>query len=467
VLLLKLAPRIQGHEADAAELCGRLPLKLDIFGKVVAERTVFTVPQLLEMLRARQHGFAPEDAAFQLSYDTLPKDQQRAWALLAVFPGTWDLEAAAEIWEVSAHSAAELMQALVSANLVEQNQADGRFRLHDLVRAFCHERLSDAEREAAMMRYARHYAKVAWAADRLYQQGGGAVIRGLTLFDRERIHIEAAYEWLAPKRDEASASLLGSLVERVVYIQDMRFHPRQRIRWLESQRKAAVITKNRQQEGNAFGNLGVAYQDLGEPRKAIEFYEQRLVIAREIRDRRGEGAALGNLGNAYADLGEPRKAIEFYEQQLVIAREIGDRRGEGAALGNLGIAYADLGERRKAIEFYEQALVIAREIGDRRGEGNALGNLGIAYADLGEPRKAIEFYEQALAILREIGDRRSEGIHLYNSALALDELGDRVQAVARAELALKLFEAVEHPGMSQVRAALEVWKRKGQPIDNG
>ena len=57
---------------------------------------------------------------------------------------------------------------------------------------------------------------------------------------------------------------------------------------------------------------------------------------REIGDRRGEGNALGNLGSAYFQLGDARRAIGYYEQALVISREIGDRRGEGNALGNLG-----------------------------------------------------------------------------------------------------------------------------------
>ena len=93
-----------------------------------------------------------------------------------------------------------------------------------------------------------------------------------------------------------------------------------------------------------------------------------LAIAREIGDRRGQGNALGNLGNAYSDLGEPRKAIEFYEQALKISKEIGDRRGEGADLGNLGSAYSDLGEPRKAIKFYEQALKIFEDIEDPYAE---------------------------------------------------------------------------------------------------
>jgi tetratricopeptide (TPR) repeat protein len=219
---------------------------------------------------------------------------------------------------------------------------------------------------------------------------------------------------------------------------------------------------DRQGEGAALGNLGLAYAALGEPWRAIEHYEQCLAIAREIGDRRDEGDALGNLGNAYADLGEPRRAIEYHEQALKVSREIGDRQGEGAALGNLGIAYAALGEPRRAIEHYEQCLAIAREIGDRRGEGAALGNLGNAYADLGEPRRAIEHHEQWLAIAREIGDRQGEGKGLFNSALALDQLGERGEAIERVKAALVIFEqiGVEHLA-ERARAKLAEWQGKG------
>ncbi len=80
------------------------------------------------------------------------------------------------------------------------------------------------------------------------------------------------------------------------------------------------------------------------------------------RRRRGEGNALGNLGNAYADLGEARRAIEFYKQRLVIAREIGDRRGEGNALWNAAVALWSLDERAEAIERGAEALRIYEAI---------------------------------------------------------------------------------------------------------
>ena len=501
-LLLNLAPRITGQEAAAAELCGHLPLALEVFAGAVNDRSLTPVSELIDRLRQRKETLSSVDAAFQVSFELLPEPLRRCWTQLGVFPAGFDLAAAAAVWEMGSEPAREALQALLNASLVDMNESKHRFCLHDLVRQFCAGKLSKSEDEAARFRHARHFRNIGAAADDLLIQGRAKVVEGLQLFDREIKNIEAAFEWLHTRKDKASAALLISLVGAIVHTgQDLRFHPRQRIRWLESQRAAARTAHDRQAEGVALGNLGtayadlgeprkaieyheqalaidraigdrqgegqdlgnlgLAYADLGEPRKAIEFYEQALVIDREIGDRRGDGNALGNLGNAYADLGEPRKAIEFYEQHLALAREIGDRRGEGNVLGNLGNAYFILGEPRKAIEYHEQALVIDREIGDRRGEGQDLGNLGAAYAALGEPRKAIEFYEKQMVIVRDIGDRRGEGTALFNSALALFGFGEKAEAIRRAEAALAIFEAIEDPNAAQVRAQLAAWRGEG------
>ncbi len=555
-LLLTLAPRIKGHEKDAAELCGHLPLALEIFAGVVATNKIISVPDLLERLRQQPAKLIKTDAVFQVSYDLLADDLPQRWKSLAVFPASFDLAAAAAVWDEGRagsplpakrvsqtderrarsdapyqqllDSARETMQALVNASLVEWNEANGRFRLHDLVRQFCDGKLTEAERTELHLTHARHYTAVGQLADKLYQTKGKHV-DGLALFDRERVQIEAAFAWLdsqvgrvtpcapadgraaLPRRqaerqlgptaeNEAAARQLIALVNAVIYTADLRFHPRQRIAWLESQLRAARNVKKRGAEGSALGNLGLAHADLGDARKASEFHEQALLITREIGDRRGEGAALGNLGIAYKDLGNARMAIEFYEQALVIDREIGDRRGEGNALGNLGIANAALGDMRKAIEFFERSLVIDREIGDRRGEGSdlgnlglayknlgdahkaieylelglaiaceigdrhaegsALGNLGIAFKNLGDARKAIEFYEQHLAVAREVGDRRGEGYALWNSAVAHDLLGNRAEAITSAEAALKIYEVIEDPNAAQVRAQLAEWRKQ-------
>ncbi|OWK45070.1 High-affnity carbon uptake protein Hat/HatR [Fimbriiglobus ruber] len=240
-------------------------------------------------------------------------------------------------------------------------------------------------------------------------------------------------------------------------------------------------------EGNALGNLGLAYAALGRVDDAIEHYRQNLAIAREIGDRRGEGNALGNLGLAYAALGRVDDAIEHYRQQLVIAREIGDRRGRGThsatwdwptptsaewttrsnttGSGWSSPARSATGGGRERTRQPGKCLRRPRPVGrrdrtlpaavghrprDRRpaGEGNALGNLGNAYAALGRVDDAIEHYRQNLAIAREIGDRRGEGNALGNLGLAYAALG-------------RVDDAIEHY-RQQLVIAREIGDRRGE-----
>ncbi|XP_044180415.1 tetratricopeptide repeat protein 28-like, partial [Acropora millepora] len=215
------------------------------------------------------------------------------------------------------------------------------------------------------------------------------------------------------------------------------------IEYHEKHLKIAIEIGDRGGKGGAYGNLGNAYQSLGDYRKAIEYHEKHLKIAIEIGDRSGEAKAYGNLGNAYQSLGDYQKAIEYHEKRLKIAIEIGDRGGEGRAYGNLGNAYQSLGDYRKAIEYHEKDLKIAREIGDRDGEGGTYGNLGNAYRSLGDYRKAIEYYEKKLKIVTEIGDRGGEGRGYGSLGNAYLSLGDYRKAIEYHEKHLKIEKEIE------------------------
>lgn len=461
-LLLRIAPRAGEAAGEIARLCGRLPIALRLAAGALAERPWLTPGDYARRLGDAKEQLGLIEGTLTTSYDLLAEEARALWRRLAVFPGTFDLPAAAAVWERQPPAAEPVLAELVRASMVEWEEEAGegapaqagRFRLHDLARVFAAARLGVEEREAARRRHAEHYVQVLAAADDLYLQGGEPLLRGLRLFDRERGNVQAGQAWAAARagEDESAAGLSSAYPDAGVYCLALRQHPRERAGWLEAALAGARRTNDRAAEGCHLGNLGLAYRNLGEPQRAIEYHEQALVISREIGNRRAEGQDLGSLGLAYAVLGEPQRAIGHYERWLAITREIGDRREEGNALGNLGNAYAALGEPRRAIEHHEQALVISREIGERHAEGQDLGNLGLAYAALGEPQLAIEHYEQHLTITREISDRRGEASACWNLGLTLERQGDLARAVDLMQVCVDYERAIGHPNAEE-RAA--------------
>jgi tetratricopeptide (TPR) repeat protein len=235
--------------------------------------------------------------------------------------------------------------------------------------------------------------------------------------------------------------------------------------------QAARVRGNRQHEGAASGNLGLAYVSLGRYDEAITQFQQILPIFQEMGNRKGEAITLGSLGNAYNTLGRYDEAISHYQQILVIQRQIGDRRGEASALGNLGIAYDRLGRYDEAIIQFEQVLPIFREIGDRRGEANALGNLGNAYFRLGRTDEAITQHQGQLTIARQIGDRQGETNALGNLGLAYASLGCYDEAITQHQQSLAIKRQIgdrlgEGNSLNNLGAAFAAQARYAEAIQH-
>jgi tetratricopeptide (TPR) repeat protein len=402
------------------------------------------------------------EASLALSYAALPAEAQQAFAQLGVFVGDFPLEAAEAVVQMpdTPSPIPDTLSLLRRRSLLDYDAASERYDLHDLARAFALARLPDER--PARLRHARYYEQIASHSQwELYLKG--QVLEGLALFDRERRQIDAGWGWAMQDSRYAIADsrnpnpdvdrLLLDFADETAYVGQLRYDVRrERIPQLEALAEAGKRLGRKDAQGMALGNLGLAYNNLGEYQRAIDYHEQSLAVKREIGDRRGEGNSLGNLGIAYKNLGEYQRAIEFHEQRLAIAREIGDRRGEGQALGNLGVAYQNLGEYQRAIEYYEQQLVIVHEIGDRRGEGTALGNLGIAYDNLGEYQRAIEYYEQAKAIDQEIGNQEGVARHSWNLGLLYEQQGELARAEPLIAHAAAFFAQIGHAQHAKLTA---------------
>jgi tetratricopeptide (TPR) repeat protein len=397
-LLQTIAPRLTDAEADQiARLCGRLPLALRLAGGALQSRPGLSPDAYIRRLgreagriellddESRLDPTSPSiQATLAISYGFLTPDLRDSWRSLAVFPASFDVQAAAAVWDLATridpsntdHQAAldrasDTLDHLVRYSALETDQP-GRYRLHDLARLFAARLLTDEEGQSLDSRLADHYLWVLAATEELYLEGGESVLAALATFDLERPGIEAGQAW--------AASHAGGVDEAAWMI----------VRY-------PLVAANL---------LGLRLR----PRLAIGWLESAIVAARRLGDRSNEAAILRNFGNRYAELGDARRAIDLYEQALEIDRGIPNRPNEGSDLTGLANRYAQLGEHRRAIKLYEQALVIARQFGDRRGEGRRLYNVSFLRADQGNLTAAIEAAEAGLPILEELEDPAADGL---------------------------------------------------------
>jgi hypothetical protein len=309
--------------AEAAKLCGRLPVALLAFAAAVrtAKRPV---DELLLLLRERREARTMKavEAVFSLSEALLPEPLATRWHQLGVFPTSFDRRAAAAIWaEEDTESAQRDLDLLCWASLLRWVEMENRFVLHDLAREYCGRRLSEAQRDEASLRHARHYIAVGIKAEWSCLQHGKYVVDGLLLFERERTNLETAFAWLQTCAEAPSATLLISLVGAMLsFEQSSDFSYNQRLTWLEASR---FLRSERR------GNIHFAYRDTP---KASEFSMRALVTFYKIGSRHAEGGVVGNRGLFQLALGDTPMAIEFRRQALVAFSELGARHMEVDAI---------------------------------------------------------------------------------------------------------------------------------------
>jgi predicted ATPase/DNA-binding winged helix-turn-helix (wHTH) protein len=519
------AVRLFVDRASAAEPAFRLT---DQNATAVADicRRVDGIPLAIELAAARVRVLSPEKIAMRLhdrfrlltrgdattlphrqtlralidwSYELLTELQRALLRRLAVFPGSFTLEAAEAVGaggEIAEADVLDLLTDLIEKSLVVVEADGGRYRLLDTVREYAHARCDEAgDGDAARDRHLAFY--FALAEEALPNVDGRMQADWFTKLDRERENCLAAHAWCARTTNGFETALRLVFAMRHYWIH----HGGLEIGYglaTQALREAPVHARGLARCEGVYAAAKFA-SCMGRYPEAQLYLEESLSIAREIGDRERIAMALHSLGEQLYAQGKLDEARKYFESALPIARQLDTKLAQTAVLAGLAELSRLEGNLEIATSLFDEGLVLARECGDLADVVICLINLASVLMARGCRERPPKLLLEAFAVIEETGSKLLGAIalqicsglaafsgewrraaQLYGMAYAqVERLGYRTDpadeallspliAKAREALGVRAFAAAEAAGQSlSYEAALaeaRVWLERHSEV---
>ncbi|MFJ5035827.1 ATP-binding protein [Streptomyces sp. NPDC088560] len=463
--------------AELVGLCGFLPLAVAIVGAQLSaypETSLRLAVRELGESRPRLDALSAVDdqqvdvrAVFSWSYRALPPATARFFRYLALHPGpSLSAEAAASLAGANLAAARRQLRALASANLLSRD-AEGRYVLHDLVRAYGAELVEQEGEnrfaaERRLMDYLRHNA---YAASCVLDRRPG--LRAPDAPAEGVVHVtvetrEEALEWFSREEPTVAAALRTRddprlLRYRVDLTQDWVGYYSVMGRWADEiaakriSLEASLVLDDATAVARNCASLARALAETGQVDEAEK--QIGLMLAQLPRLAPVEQAAAErSVGWVRGRQGRHSEALLHARRALAIYRELGDRGAEARELNAVGWYLTLLGDHQQAIVMCEEALPLLQEAGNRRSEAATWDSIGYARQRLGELDAALADYQRSLRLYEEALDTYNQADVLDHIASAHLERGDGAQARASWSRAAELLSTIGNPRAAEMRA---------------
>jgi hypothetical protein len=313
---------------------------------------------------------------------------------LSVFRGGFDLEAAEQV----AGASLPILAGLVDKSLVRLN-ADGRYDLHELLRQYVAEKLTQAgEVAVTAQRHLDYFAALAEQAEA--HQYGPEQRTWLDCLDVELDNIRAALAW---SLDNGSAEGGLRMASAMREFWEYHGHLLEGFAW--SKRLLAVAhdisPSLRVKALYRAGELAPLDQD------GFAVCTEAVNLARQIGDPRHLAWALSVCAYFSQPLrrGFPIATIPSMDESLGLFRQIDDPYGLSHALRRRAFIAFCVQDHAYARTLAEEALTGARSVGDRHAMAWSLTILGVLSAEGHDPNQTAALFEESVTLFRELDDR--------------------------------------------------------------
>jgi tetratricopeptide (TPR) repeat protein len=416
-----------------AERLDGLPLALEL---AAARVKVLTPGQILErlgrsldLLTSGAHDAPARQRTLrgtvEWSYQLLTADEQRLFARLAVFAGSFALEAA----EAVCSADLDVLQSLVDRSLLRHGE-EGRFFMLATIREFALEKLRDlSDASSLRRRHDDYFLGVAENLDARERLSGMRDLsaESLNRFERELPSFRAALAGQLEGRRHEGALRLGAALWRFWL---NRAQYRDAADWLEVAPidDAALPLDVRAAALGAAG--GIAYYTHDDVDGAERYWREGLELRRVQDDPHELGAALSRLASVAWRRGDFDGAIAYHEQALPLFEQAGAEALLLTELHWLGDAYRDRGDFEDGERLLEETARRARELGFDQQLTSTLHSLGDLSLDRADPETALHRFAEALEYAVATASRRVQIYCIAGVGCALLQQGNE-RAAAR------------------------------------
>ncbi|WP_460752082.1 BTAD domain-containing putative transcriptional regulator [Nocardiopsis oceani] len=406
-------------------LAGRLPIALRVAAARLRRRPTWSLGHLADRLeRQRREAVKGAEweaiAVFAASFEELSPQTRRTFLCVGLHPAPVVPEHAVAASVGGWAGTESSLDELLDVHLLEE-VSPGRYRMHDLVRQFAHQRaaraMSDRERWEVEDRILAYYLATVDKADRAARLGRRRaehpIARGVAtpFFPSPR----AAREWFA---DHFPA------VEAVIE------HARERGFTEYAARiplaMAGLLESNGPWDrGERLLEYAVeAWGELGDPLGQADGFYELALMRLNLMDKEGAEECLGHAIGLWLRNGGENEvphardqlaiiralredhvgAVAGYKAALAEFRRLRNQRGVAKVYSHMAISQLELGQRELADLSYTTARSLYQALGDSQFEATVTINLmQLRFAE-GRHRDVREMSERSLQVFREHGD---------------------------------------------------------------
>ncbi|MGV9950090.1 ATP-binding protein [Rhodococcus aetherivorans] len=401
----------EDNAATVARICHRLdglPLPIEL---AAARLRALSPEQILERLTDRyilltrgSRGAPTRQQTLRWcidwSFELCTAVEQRVWGRVAVFAGSFDLDAAEQVCgaDMAAGEVLDTLTALVDKSILIREEAGSvvRFRMLETLRDYGVEKLEQSGEDITVRRRHRDwYEALACAAEAEWISA--RQLDWIARLKREQPNIREALDFCVKDDPVAglriAAALFSFWSSQSLYNEGRRWYDQ----LLARQDGPPILERAR-----ALYCASVMANVQGDFHAGTTLVEHARTLAAQTTDplvRALVSFADGRLGLLSGDFEHARSHLESALAQF---SERGDRTLEVTALTALGTAYGLSGLREEALECHERVLAITTTHDETVHRSYALWALGIILWQQGNTSRSAQFLEESLELSRQV-----------------------------------------------------------------